>query len=121
MATVRLHDVSANGLELRAAANAVPSLNCSAHVAYTCAYATVYGTWRASRALPTAPFEANVTATIAANGRDVELAVPPPYRHAAALSVRGTSYGYGAVPFMTLYDKGTGLPVLPWNRTLSGE
>lgn len=32
--------------------------------------------------------------------------------------VIGTQYAWGAIPLMSAYDRGTGLPVLPWNRTL---
>lgn len=33
-------------------------------------------------------------------------------------SVLETSYGWGSVPMLTLYDAGTDLPVLPWKRKL---
>jgi Carbohydrate esterase, sialic acid-specific acetylesterase len=31
-------------------------------------------------------------------------------------SIVATSYGWGSVPLMTIYDAGTDLPVLPWNE-----
>jgi len=31
-------------------------------------------------------------------------------------SIVATSYGWGSVPLVTLYDAGTELPVLPWNK-----
>merc|ERR1712032_1009552 len=36
----------------------------------------------------------------------------------SSISVSATSYGWGGVPMMTLYDAGTKLPVLPWNKTI---
>jgi sialate O-acetylesterase len=33
--------------------------------------------------------------------------------------VTASSYGWGPIPMMTLYDRTTGLPVLPWNRTVA--
>lgn len=32
--------------------------------------------------------------------------------------ILATSYGWGAVPLMTVYDAGTDLPLLPWNEQL---
>ena len=33
--------------------------------------------------------------------------------------VLATAYGWGDVPMLSAYDKQTGLPVLPWNRTVA--
>ena len=32
------------------------------------------------------------------------------------ITILGTSYGWGSVPMMTIYDFGTDLPVLGWNE-----
>ena len=46
----------------------------------------------------------------------LEAALPPAVR--ATDSVLATSYGYGDIPLMNVYDVDTGLPVLPWNRSI---
>ena len=36
----------------------------------------------------------------------------------AASVVVASAYGWGPIPMMSAYDKATGLPVLPWNRSV---
>ena len=37
----------------------------------------------------------------------------------AAVSVVASAYGWGPIPMMSVYDTNTGLPVLPWNTSVS--
>ena len=37
------------------------------------------------------------------------------------VKILASSYGWGALPLLTVYDKGTGLPVLPWKEFLHGD
>ena len=32
--------------------------------------------------------------------------------------VKATSYGWGPIPMLSVYDQASGLPVLPWNKPL---
>ena len=32
--------------------------------------------------------------------------------------VTGSAYGWGPIPMLSVYDRASGLPVLPWNRSL---
>ena len=66
----------------------------------------------------------NATVSVAPGGQKLVLAAPLPKsfsefgaRNDASIVI-ATSYAYGAIPMMTAYDKQTGLPVLPWNRTI---
>ena len=38
----------------------------------------------------------------------------------ASVTVEATAYGWAPIPMMSVYDKATGLPVLPWNRSIEG-
>jgi len=38
-----------------------------------------------------------------------------------SVKILATSYGWGALPLLTVYDKGTDLPVLPWKEFLHGD
>ena len=49
----------------------------------------------------------------------LEAALPPAPAAATAGVVLATSYGWGDIPLMSAYDRATGLPVLPWNRSLT--
>jgi len=62
-----------------------------------------------------------VNATVSAHlGQLVLEAVPPSGGPPAAASPLATrsAYGWGPIPLLTAYDRGTALPVLPWNRSL---
>jgi hypothetical protein len=58
---------------------------------------------------------------VAPGGRALvlEAALPPAPAPAAAGVVLATSYGWGDIPLMSAYDRATGLPVLPWNRSIA--
>lgn len=86
-----------------------PPLNCSALHAGVCAWASLHLAdlgWL------------NASVRLAPGGRALvlEAALPPAAR--ATDSVLATSYGYGDIPLMNVYDVDTGLPVLPWNRSI---
>ena len=58
-------------------------------------------------------------AIIASSPAALTLTAPPPRRSRAR--ARGhlslaSRYGWGAVPMLSVYDKGTGLPLLPWSE-----
>jgi hypothetical protein len=60
-----------------------------------------------------------VNATVSATGTSLKLeATLPTAVRAGAAKVIGSAYGWGPIPMMNAYDKTTGLPVLPWNRTI---
>ena len=51
----------------------------------------------------------------------VTLTAPlPPHGDADGSVPIGSSYGWGPIPLMNVYTKG-GLPVLPWNRSLTNK
>jgi hypothetical protein len=59
----------------------------------------------------------NASVSVGPGGRTLLLSTPlVPMENATVL---GTSYGWGNIPFMNAYDKGTGLPVLGWNSSFS--
>ena len=58
----------------------------------------------------------SVNATIVAKGST--LVFTPPAAHAAAGAPVASSYGYGAVPMMSIYDKKSQLPVLGWQEAV---
>ena len=53
--------------------------------------------------------EVNTTVAVSADGRRLLF-------DSHGFIVGGTSYGWGAIPLLSVYDKGTGLPVLPWHE-----
>ena len=104
-ATITLDNVVGE-LELRPPSNAVafPVQNCTEQdktVPGTCAWAAIElgsgGGW--------------VNATVGVKGNTIVLTAPG---NGAAVN---TAYGWGAIPMMTVYEKETGLPVLPWNTS----
>jgi hypothetical protein len=116
--TVSLHDASAAGMDTSTYPfNYVRSLtgqnNCTELNAKTpniCAWASVLsnGKW-VNATVTSSGANLVLTAAVALDltaGETVESAAPS-----------GSSYGWGAIPMMNAYDKGTGLPVLPWNTT----
>jgi len=117
---VQLNDVLEAGLVLKPPFNALaenggcPALN--AKTPRTCAWAELQfndanKTW------------SNATVSIGADKKTMILEATPP---AGASAIIASSYGWGAVPMMTVYradmDGQDGqLPVLTWNRLLSKE
>ena len=103
-------------MTINAAFNAKTAGNCvttNAKKAGSCAWASVQfndakKTW------------VNATVGLSADKQGVTLSAPAP---AGAKAVVATSYGWGAVPMMTVYradmeGEDGQLPVLTWNRTL---
>jgi sialate O-acetylesterase len=105
---VEFNDLVGN-LELRYPANYVRGLDCfkgRAAAPGVCAWAGLRSA------------DAWTNATVSVDGRTLILSsqdAPP------GAAVDATQYGYGAIPMMSVYDASTGLPVLPWNRSLAGE
>jgi hypothetical protein len=59
----------------------------------------------------------NSTVAIQAGGKAMVFTAPLPPAFEGAVTIVGSAYGYGPIPMLNVYDKGTDLPVLPWNRT----
>jgi sialate O-acetylesterase len=114
--TVWLNDVLDAGLVLKAPANAKTAGNCTALNAKaprTCAWAELQFNDPASTWV-------NATVAVGADKKTMVLKATPP---ASATEIVASSYGWGAVPMMTVYradmDGEDGqLPVLTWNRPL---
>jgi hypothetical protein len=105
-ATVALNDVTAAGLQLRPSANA-GTVNCTASKG-VCAWASLQfndaaATW------------VNGTVALTGDGMGMVISAPPP---AGATAATASSYGWGAVPFLTVYlaEAGTDLPVQAWKE-----
>eukprot|EP01052_Picozoa_sp_SAG31_P020137 SAG31_NODE_1501_length_8085_cov_3.043201_1_plen_944_part_10 len=104
--TISFNDVHSAGLETTFPRNYVNGLNCTlqnANIPGTCAWAAVQlssGEW--------------INTTVASQGQTVVMTVVAK----ATETVTATAYGWGPIPLMNIYDKGTGLPVLPWNHSL---
>jgi sialate O-acetylesterase len=65
----------------------------------------------------------NATVSASADGRHLVLKGALPAATArghASLEVAATQYGFAPIPIMTVYDKGTDLPVLGWLQPLNG-
>ena len=78
----------------------------------TCVWAAlqIAGVWR------------NATVHVAENDSSTLVLTVALRNGSAALAgavVTGSAYAWGPVPLMNAYDRATGLPVLPWNRSLS--
>jgi hypothetical protein len=110
--TVSLNDASVTGMDTNTYPfNYVNGVDCTALNAKTpntCAWAAVMsnGKW--------------VNATATSSGANLVLTADVALDTTAGETVSssaptGSSYGWGAIPMMNAYDKGTGLPVLPWN------
>lgn len=58
----------------------------------------------------------NATVDVESNGRSVVFTakLPDPFDGSAA--ILASTYGWGPIPMMSIYDKETGLPVLPWKH-----
>ena len=95
--------------------------DCSAHPPGICGYPSILlndgGGWRtATLALPSPspskdvpPGTVTLRASVAVRSRGDS-------GNRGDVAVLATSYGWGGVPMMTLYDRGTDLPVLPWKE-----
>jgi len=61
-----------------------------------------------------------LNATVSADEADAAILVLDAVLPIASLdvTVTGTAYAFGSVPMMNAYDRASGLPVLPWNRSL---
>lgn len=124
--TLPVANVTAVGLELRAPANAISELNCSGlneKTPDTCAWVNVTGVVTTtaeddglvkSSASAARPFARN--ATISVHGSKVQLSWPCE-SEGAAYDVQRVRYGWGSIPMMSVYDKGSGLPLLPFELT----
>ena len=123
--TVRLHDVSTGGLQLQYPYNYLGgAFNCT-QAAGKCAWAELQlgnGSW------------VNATIAVAAGGAAITLtAAAAPLASAGAGAGVGAGagagvgapvasrYGWGAVPMLSVYDKHTGLPLLPWSQRVATE
>ena len=64
----------------------------------------------------------NATVSASADGQHLVLKamLPPAARTNAELGVAATQYGFAPIPIMTVFDKGTELPVLGWLQPLNG-
>ena len=61
-----------------------------------------------------------LNATVSALGASLKLeATLPDGVLAEGATVTGSAYGWGPIPMMSAYDKATGLPVLPWNKSFA--
>jgi sialate O-acetylesterase len=105
---VEFQDVTSGGLYLlETAYNALDkNLKCSATPPGTCAGAAL---------LLNGKGWVNATITI----KDTNSVVLTAATGDAKDAIVATSYGWGSIPMMTIYDIGTGLPVLPWNEKLT--
>lgn len=121
-AHVQLDGVSALGLTTDVApwnydlASQVPAmvppparLNCSTQRAGVCAWAALH---------LSALGWINASVSVAPGGHALLLQAELPSGHTPGGLVLATAYGWGDVPLLSAYDKQTGLPVLPWNRTV---
>jgi len=109
--TVSLNDVSSSGLR----DDQYPfnylggTFDCSAAKnSNKCAWASLQlanGSW--------------VNSSIAGKGNRVTLSLPQAYAKAGAPVA--SRYAWGAVPMMSVYDRGTSLPVLAWSETVAAD
>ncbi|CAB9500282.1 Sialate O-acetylesterase [Seminavis robusta] len=105
---VQFQDVSSEGLYLLKTPynTQVENFACAANPAGTCAGATVLLNgkgWVNATITIRSSNSVSLTAVTGDSSQDLIVA---------------TSYGWGSVPLMTVYDKGTDLPVLPWNERM---
>jgi len=115
--TVSLNDVAATGLVLKQAANAVPGgatdawcQTTNAGNPFTCAWASLQyddaaATW--------------VNATVGLSADAQKLVITPAAAvPAGATRITASTYGWGSIPLLTVYDTVTDTPVLPFNQTV---
>jgi sialate O-acetylesterase len=109
-ATITVDSVSAVGLSADTRPFNEGQVNCSLPQA-GCAWASLKladGTW------------ANATIAVSDDKQGITFTVPNLARLSAAAQAgppTASAYGWGANPMMTVYDKGTDLPLLPWNSS----
>jgi hypothetical protein len=108
-------DVSSKGLYmLETPYNSLNgTLDCSKLMAGTCAWASIKMTqagWVNATVSIQAPNQVVLTVTSQLHD-DVDYSSQDD-------TVEATSYGWGSVPMMTLYDAGSDLPVLPWKELI---
>jgi hypothetical protein len=88
------------------------TLDCSKLIAGTCAWASIkmaQAGWVNATVSIQAPNQ--VVMTVSSSSHDeVDLSQDD--------TMEATSYGWGSVPMMTLYDAGSALPVLPWKERI---
>ena len=114
---IQLHDITTDqdGLYLLDAPyNQLPpeQLNCTALSEGTCVSSRVFldydndagGGW------------VDATLALSEDGNKVILRPTDTSNTTSTTKITRTSYGWGSIPMMTLYDKGTDLPVLGWNE-----
>ena len=108
LATIKLNDVTPAGLLLRPIANE-GTVNCTTSNG-VCAWASLQfddaaATW------------VNATLAISGDNQGVVLTAEAP---SGSTKVVATSYGWGAVPFLTVYlaDSDLDLPLMAWNQTV---
>lgn len=102
--TVQLAHVSSKGLYFRDPYN-LNTVNCTAQLHGTCAWASIE--------LSTEGW-VNATAVVSNGMMTLIASTENPTQ-----SILASSYGWGSVPMLTVYDAGTDLPVLPWNRSIA--
>jgi len=130
---VRLKDVSALGLETvypfnyvqpSGGDNAPPSVvDCTATYPVS---PTVNGSMATQCAWGSLSVEGsgwlNATTTVQPGGQSILLTATLPNQatlpHNAVARVAGSAYGWGPIPMLSVYDKSTKLPVLPWNESV---
>eukprot|EP00440_Ansanella_granifera_P053408 gb/GFBE01057896.1/.p1 GENE.gb/GFBE01057896.1/~~gb/GFBE01057896.1/.p1 ORF type:complete len:540 (+),score=109.79 gb/GFBE01057896.1/:1-1620(+) len=117
--TVRLNDVTAAGLALKDPFNAKTAGDCAelnAKTPRTCA-------WAELQFNDSAKSWVNASVGLGDDKMTMVLSAPPP---AGATAIIASSYGWGAIPMLTVYradmDGEDGqLPVLSWKRALTAE
>ena len=111
--TVNLQDVSPSGLTTDVHPyNYVDGLDCQQYIYRTdvqCAWASIRIESRFSQ------YTLNATVTV---GEGVSTLVLQAVAGDQVTRVTASTYGWGAIPLLNAYDKGTWLPVLPWSRPL---
>ena len=101
-ATIALNDVSPAGLVILPSANA-GTVNCTAQKG-VCA-------WAGLQFDDAAKTWVNASVGLTADGKGMVLTAPAP---SGSTTVTASSYGWGAVPFMTVYLADMDLPVRAW-------
>ena len=60
----------------------------------------------------------NASVSIQPGGTALRLTSPLPAGSTQPAVIVGSAYGWGPIPMLNAYDRATGLPVLPWNKSL---
>lgn len=114
---IQFHDITSdqNGLYLLDVPyNQLPpgQLNCTALSEGTCVGPRVFLEY----ANAAAGDWVDATLALSEDGHKVILRPTDTSSTASTTKITRTSYGWGSIPMMTLYEKGTDLPVLGWNE-----